>query len=124
MRSDDPNVAAYLEEVTEERRPTLTRLRALIHEVAPDAEESMTYGMPTYTQDGPLCAFASQKQYMALYVHDREVMDAYRPKLGKLTASAGAECIRFRRAEDVPWALVADLLRAAVERRGTGVRDE
>jgi uncharacterized protein YdhG (YjbR/CyaY superfamily) len=119
VKSNAPTVAAYLAEVPEKRQPTLTRLRALIREVAPDAEEKMAYGMPTYAQDGLLCAFASQKQYVALYVHDRKVIDAYRPRFNKL--SVGAECIRFRRPEDVPWELVADLLRAAVERRGAGV---
>ena len=120
MKSDAPTVPAYLEELAEERQPTLSRLRALIRKVAPEAEESMAYGMPTYALKGPLYAFASQKQYMALYVHDREVMDAYRPRFGKLTSSAGVGCIRFRRPEDVPWDLVADLLCASVERRRTG----
>ncbi|MCB1036727.1 MAG: DUF1801 domain-containing protein, partial [Acidobacteria bacterium] len=68
MKSSADTVDRYLEEVPEERRQIIRQLRALVRRLAPEVEESMAYGMPTYLRNGEmLCAFASQKQYLALY---------------------------------------------------------
>jgi uncharacterized protein YdhG (YjbR/CyaY superfamily) len=117
MRSEAKTVDAYLSELPEDRRSALTTVRDLIREVAPRAEESMNYGMPTYDQAGPLFAFASQKRYMALYVMDTDLVESYRARLGKL--DVGKSCIRFRRIGNLPLDVVEDLLREAVSRHRT-----
>ncbi len=66
------DVDGYLAGLEPDQRAALGRLRALIREVVPEAVESMRYRMPTYEFKGnPLCAFASRKQSMSLYVHTR-----------------------------------------------------
>ena len=68
--------------------------------------------MPAYELHGAvLCAFASRKKYMALYVHTR-LIEKYRDQLGGL--SVGKECIRFRRLEQLPLDVVRALLCEAV----------
>ena len=54
MKSNAATVDAYLAELPEDRRAALTELRALIQELAPDAEEGMAYGMASYALGGPL----------------------------------------------------------------------
>jgi uncharacterized protein YdhG (YjbR/CyaY superfamily) len=39
----------YLDELPEDRRKALSKLRTLIRKTAPDAAESIQYGMPSYT---------------------------------------------------------------------------
>ena len=50
--------------------------------------------MPSYRRDGKVeLAFASQKQYIALYVMKSDVVDRYRDRFP--TAKIGKGCIRF-----------------------------
>ena len=96
MKSEAKTVDAYLGEVPELRRPALEGLRAMVLETAPQADESMAYGMPTYRIDGEmLCAFASQKANLAFYLCDTAIVERHRPELEG--ASCGKSCIRIRR---------------------------
>jgi uncharacterized protein YdhG (YjbR/CyaY superfamily) len=115
MISKATTITQYLQELPAGRRAALEKLRALINRVAPDAAEGMSYGLPSF---GDVCAFASQKQYMALYVCD-DVLDSYRSQLGKL--NCGKCCIRFRHFEDLPLAAVEGILTAVVKRRAQGI---
>jgi uncharacterized protein YdhG (YjbR/CyaY superfamily) len=103
-----PEVSKYLEELSPEREQALTKLRALIIEVVPDAVETMKYRMPTYEYQGHvLCAFASQKRYMSVYL-DTKVVRAHREELEGL--SVGKSCVRFKRQEQLPWDTIRAML--------------
>ena len=79
MMSKAANVAEYLEELPEERRPAIRKLRQLCKRNLADYEEIMAYGMPTYRRQGVMeIAFGSQKQHIALYVMKKEVVDEFR----------------------------------------------
>jgi uncharacterized protein YdhG (YjbR/CyaY superfamily) len=118
MKSKATTVAEYLEELPEDRRKALSKLRALIRKVAPSAVENMQYGMPTYAMGEMLFGLASQKGYMALYVCDTAVVDAHRPRLGGL--SCGKGCIRFGSLDELPLEVVSAILKEAFQRRKTG----
>ncbi len=112
MQSTALNVDAYLAETPPERRKVLTAIRDLCRTHFPDCVEAMTYGMPTYTcDDGSGVAFASQKQYISIYV-DPRVLKAHRDELRG--ASCGKSCLRYTRPEKVDLALVATLLKESV----------
>ena len=103
-----PEVDRYLEELSPEREQALQKLRSLIFEVVPDATESLKYRMPTYEVQGHvLCAFASQKRYMSVYL-DTEVVRAHREELEGL--SVGKSCVRFKRQEQLPWDTIRTML--------------
>lgn len=58
----------YIESFPPEVQTHLRKIRALILEIAPDAEEGMAYGMPGYkTQGKPLVYFAGYKNHIGLY---------------------------------------------------------
>jgi uncharacterized protein YdhG (YjbR/CyaY superfamily) len=109
MGEPSQQVDAYLQTLTPERREALSQARALIRQMAPEAEEMIRYKMPAYEYDGHIvCAFASQKQYMSLYV-DIELLQAHRAELAGLNTARS--CIRFRRIEDLPLDTVQEILR-------------
>jgi uncharacterized protein YdhG (YjbR/CyaY superfamily) len=108
-------VEAYLGALPADRAETLRKVIGLIRAVAPHAQETMRYRMPTYElPGGMLCALASQKHYMSLYV-DPKVVDAHREDLAGL--SLGKSCIRFRRLEHLPLDTVQLILKEALEAR-------
>jgi uncharacterized protein YdhG (YjbR/CyaY superfamily) len=101
-------VDSYLGGLGADRQAALTRLRSLVFEVAPDAAETMQYRMPTYHyRHEMLCAFASQKHYISLYMNTR-LVEKYRKSLQGL--DIGKSCIRFRRMEQLPLGIIRKML--------------
>jgi uncharacterized protein YdhG (YjbR/CyaY superfamily) len=108
MSMKSKEVDSYLESLGADRQAALARLRSLVFEVAPDAAETMHYRMPTYHfRHELLCAFASQKQYMSLYM-DARLVEKYREKLQGL--DIGKSCIRFKRMEQLPLGTIRKML--------------
>jgi len=117
MSSTTQEVDTYLEALEPDRQAALAELRALLLETVPDAVESMKYRMPTYEYgEGVLCAFASQKNYMSLYM-DAQLVEKHRQKLVGL--SVGKSCIRFRTLEKLPLDTVRTILQETVANRGS-----
>lgn len=113
MAGKTTEVDAYLEKLAPERRAALTELRSLVFDVVPDAVEDFRYRMPTYWYDGePLCAFASQKRYMSLYM-DVKLVEHHRAELAGL--DLGKSCIRFRKLEKLPRDTVRVILRETMQ---------
>lgn len=112
MPKKDKGVDAYLAGLTWERKEALIWLRALIFKTVPDAEESMKYNMPTYDYAGEgLCAFASQKQYLSLYM-DVDLVEEHADELSHL--NVGKSCIRFTKLEKLPLETVEQILKETV----------
>ena len=97
VKSKAATVDEYLAESPEERRRALETLRGLCREELAGYEESMEYGMPSYSRDGSAVdvAFANQKGYVSLYVLRESVLKANLHHLEGL--SVGKSCIRYRR---------------------------
>ena len=62
------------------RRIALAALRDLVRGTLPKATETIRYRVPTCEVDEVICSFASQKQYMSLYL-DTMLVDRYRGQL-------------------------------------------
>jgi uncharacterized protein YdhG (YjbR/CyaY superfamily) len=101
-------VDAYIESMPEKRREALAKVRSVILETIPEAEESMRYNMPTYDAAGDfLAALASQKQYISLYMQS-EVVSIHSDDLSHL--NVGKSCIRFTKLEKLPLDVVRTML--------------
>ena len=116
MTAED--VAAYLAGLPDARRQVLTILRELILATVPGVKESMRYRMLTYDLGGrPVCAMASQKRYISLYL-DVPRLDAHREAFVGL--DVGKSCVRFRRLDQLALDTVRTILRETVERDDSG----
>jgi uncharacterized protein YdhG (YjbR/CyaY superfamily) len=114
MRYEAETVADYLAAVPPERREALETLRSLVFRVAPDAVETLRYGLPAYdVGDEVLCQIASQKRYISLYL-DPQVVDRYREELEGL--SLGKGCVRFRSLDRLPLETIERMLREIAQR--------
>ncbi|MCK6447199.1 MAG: YdeI/OmpD-associated family protein [Planctomycetes bacterium] len=63
MGKRDPRVDAYIETKAEFARPILVKLRELVHQTCPDVEETIKWGMPSFTYHGILCGMAAFKEH-------------------------------------------------------------
>jgi len=109
MQSTAANVTTYLEQTPPERQAALTRLRNLCLSTLRGYEETMEYGMPCYKRNGAVeVSWASQKNYISLYILKKAVLDAHRSEL--VTASIGKGCIRFSKPDKLDFAVIEKLL--------------
>jgi uncharacterized protein YdhG (YjbR/CyaY superfamily) len=109
MQSTAKDVTTYLEEVPEERKEALHKIRQLFLATLEGYEEMMAYGGPCYARNGEIeVGFASQKHFIGLYFMKIEVLDAHRHKLKGL--SVGKSCIRYTKPAKIDFALVEQLL--------------
>ena len=108
MKSEAKTVEEYLEALEGERKEAIAKLRELVLKIQPNMNESMKYHMPTYSQKDNYIAFASQKQYISLYIRSNELLLKYKLKLGKV--SLGKNCIRFRKLADMNFDVIENLL--------------
>ncbi|MES2576567.1 MAG: DUF1801 domain-containing protein [Bacteroidota bacterium] len=134
MQSTATTVSAYLEEIPEERKDALKKLRETILKNIPKGfVEQMTYGMIGYvvphsiypngyhcTPELPLpfMSFASQKNFIAIYhmgiYANPELLNwfvAEYPKHSTQKLDMGKSCIRFKKANQIPFELIAELAR-------------
>ncbi|MEU4090954.1 DUF1801 domain-containing protein [Streptomyces sp. NPDC026673] len=111
------DVESYVEDAPPERREALRTLLALCREELTGFTESMRYRMPTYSRDGVAeFAFASQKQYVSVYVMRTDVVAAHAEPLAGHDMGKG--CLRFRKADRIDFALVRSLLRGTAGSAG------
>jgi len=110
MKSQATDVQTYIAEVPGERQAAIKKLRTLCKQNLVGYEECIEYGMPGYKRNGVLeVSFASQKQYIALYVQKNAVVEDFRGKLS--AASIGKSCIRFTSPDKIDFEVLKRLLR-------------
>ncbi len=122
----------YIEQLPEDRKAALNKMRQTILENLPTGfEETMSYGMIGYVvphsiyPEGyhcdpklplPFMSIASQKNFVALYHMGiyaiPNVMDWFvteYPKHCGTKLDMGKSCIRFKKLDDIPYKLIAEL---------------
>jgi uncharacterized protein YdhG (YjbR/CyaY superfamily) len=118
-------VDEYIAKQPAESQVVLQRVRRLIRKVLPDAEETISYQIPTYKLNGRYVVYvAGWKKHWSLYPVTEAMRDALGAQLEGYEFSKGT--IRFPLAEPVPIGLVERIVRelakaAEVRRRGRAV---
>jgi uncharacterized protein YdhG (YjbR/CyaY superfamily) len=102
-------VDKYLAKVEEPKRATLQKLRETIHEILPDAEEVISYGMPGFRLNGKVIAgFAAFKTHLAYLPHSGSVFAELKNELAGYKATEGS--LHFPIDKPLPKSLVKKLI--------------
>jgi len=132
MQSKATSPNQYLEELPEDRKEPVSKLRQQILDNLPKGiEETMNYGMLGYVvphsvyPDGyhcdpksplPFMSLASQKNFVAVYsmllYSKKDLMDWFTSEYAKgckYKLDMGKSCIRFKRMDDIPFDLIGKL---------------
>ena len=133
MQSAAKTPDQYFQELPEERKEAMLKLRQIIKKNLPEGfEEMMGYGMLGYAvphsiypngyhcdpkQPLPFFGMASQKNsiniyHMGIYA-DSNLYDWFvseYPKYSKAKLDMGKSCIRFKKPEHIPFELIGELL--------------
>jgi uncharacterized protein YdhG (YjbR/CyaY superfamily) len=113
VKSSAKTVNEYLQEVPENRVAALSELRKRCRGVLVDYAEGMDYGMPSYSRNDQVeVAFASQRNYISLYILKNDVVNRHRDEL---PANAGKGCIRYSSPKQMDFAVIEQMLRETTE---------
>jgi uncharacterized protein YdhG (YjbR/CyaY superfamily) len=108
MKSGFKTVDEYLETVSDDHRVALEKLRKQIKAAAPKAEECISYGVPTYKQNGMLLSFGAAKNHCAFYPGAAPV-EKHKEQLASFDLSKGT--IRFQPNKPIPATLVKQIVK-------------
>lgn len=98
----------YIAAQEETIRPRLERLCSVIHEAIPDADEKISWAMPTFRKGKNLISFAAFRKHIGLYPGD-EAAAAFADRLTGFEVSKGT--IRLPHDQDLPEELIAEIAR-------------
>lgn len=124
----------YYENVPEDRKEVMTKLRKTIMENMPKGiEEQISYGYPGFVvphsiypkgyhcdpkEPVPFVGISSRKNYISFYAFciysNQELIDWFTseyPKHCKSKLDMGKGCIRFKKMDDIPYELLGELMR-------------
>jgi len=106
-------VDEYLEAAPKDKRAALTRLRHAIKAAAPNATESISYGIVGYKQNGERVAyFGYWKDHIALYGTSGRFIKTHVAELKPYVQSKGT--IQFPSDKPLPVGLVTKIVKARV----------
>jgi len=103
----------YIADCPKNVQPHLEKVRAAIRKAAPDAEEAIKYGMPTFVQDGNLIHFAGWTSHVGLYPGSKPI-EMFKDELAKYEISKGT--VRFPFDKPIPFGLIAKITKYCVKR--------
>lgn len=90
----------------------LEEIRRTIRNAAPEAEETISYRIPTFTQNGNLVHFAAFKDHYGFYPTSSGV-SAFRKELRAYKTSRGT--VQFPMGEPVPYDLIERIVEFRVK---------
>ncbi len=103
--TDFKSVDEYIASQPKEVQGVLRRVRSTIREAVPDAEEVISYKIPTYKLHGrPVLYFAGWKQHYSLYPASERVVTAFKDEVALYEVNKGT--IRFPLIQPVPVELI------------------
>jgi uncharacterized protein YdhG (YjbR/CyaY superfamily) len=105
------SVEEYLAALSDERRAGVERLRQTINAAAPEATETIAYGMPALRSHGGqfLVSYAAYKKHYSLFPASEAVVEALGSELTPYLAGKGT--IQFPADRPIPAAVVTKIVK-------------
>ncbi len=100
---------------------TLEKLRMTIRAAAPEAEETISYQMPTFKQYGNLVHFAAHKNHIGFYPTPSGI-EKYKNELAPYKCSKGA--VQFPLDKPIPFDIVSKIVNFRVAENITKAREK
>jgi uncharacterized protein YdeI (YjbR/CyaY-like superfamily) len=123
MVKTDPRVDAYIERAADFAKPILRHFREVVHEGAPDCEETIKWGFPHFTRKGILCSMAAFKEHCAIGFWKGALFLPDEAEAEAAKAEAMGEFGRVTSLDDLPARKVLlGYVRKAVELNEAGVK--
>ena len=112
VKPDDIN--EYIAQFPKETQKVLEQIRAAIKKVIPDAEETISYAMPTFKLNKEyIIYFAGYKKHVSLYPAPRGV-EAFKEILAGYKGGKGT--VQFPLDKPIPYALITRITKYRLQK--------
>ncbi|MDQ3016109.1 MAG: DUF1801 domain-containing protein [Bacteroidota bacterium] len=108
VKDVDTYIAGYSEDV----QILLGKIRDTIRKAAPEALETIGYGIPTFKLNGNLVHFGGFKHHIGFYPAPSGIV-AFEKELSKYAAAKGS--IQFPLDQPIPYALITKIVKYRVK---------
>ncbi|WP_298837065.1 iron chaperone [Clostridium sp.] len=105
------SIDEYILKFSSETQEILKTLRKVIKECAPDAEEKISYQMPTFVLHGNLVHFAAYKNHIGLYPKPSGT-ESFKLELSQYKSGKGS--IQFPIEKPLPYELIRKIVKFRV----------
>ncbi|MRN56451.1 iron chaperone [Paenibacillus monticola] len=105
------SIDEYISQFSPEVQDKLKMIRTVIKEAAPDAEEKISYQMPTFAMHGNLVHFAAFKKHIGFYPAPRGI-DAFKEELSVYKGAKGS--VQFPLDQPLPFELISRIVQFRV----------
>ena len=112
----------YLVSIKEDTRPVMEKLRKSIKAAAPEAEEVISYQIPTYKYHGPLVHFMAGKNHCSFIAVSKSILEKFKSELKGYKTSGTT--IHFSAENPLPATLVTKIVKARIEENELRVKNK
>jgi uncharacterized protein YdhG (YjbR/CyaY superfamily) len=113
-KTDFKSVSDYITSKPKDVQVLLKRVRAAIRKALPEAEEGISYQIPTYMLNSvPVLYFAGRKEHFSLYPATDALIAGFKQELASYEISKGT--VRFPYSEPVPVELIERIAKFRAE---------
>jgi uncharacterized protein YdhG (YjbR/CyaY superfamily) len=106
MKSDESTsnvIDEYIANFPDDVQKILQKVRKIIRQTAPDAQEKINYGIPTLTLNGNLVHFAGFKNHIGFYPTPSGI-EKFKKELSKYEGAKGS--VKFPLNQPIPYDLI------------------
>lgn len=111
MKNSFNTIDEYIATFPKETQEILNEVRAAIKESAPEAEEKISYQMPTFFLNGNLVHFAAYKNHIGFYPTPSGI-EAFKKELSKYEGAKGS--VQFPIEKPMPLKLISRIVKYRV----------
>lgn len=107
-------VEEYMKHVSPEERENLEKIREIVKKTVPEAEEVLSYQMPTFKYYGYLIYYAAFKDHYSIFMPPHGVYEMFEKELAPYNVSKAT--IQFPKDQPIPFDLIARLVKVGAEK--------
>lgn len=108
MNNMDNKVSEYIAKQKLPQKEILIKIRELIKELIPEAEEKMSYGAPAFRLDNKQVLYAAFKEHVGIYP-EPEIIEEFKEELKDYETTKGT--IKFKLDKPIPYDLIKKIIR-------------
>lgn len=110
--SEVKTIDAYIQAFPKDIQKLLAQMRTTIRKAAPDAEETISYAIPTFKLNGNLVHFAAFKNHIGFYPAPRGI-EAFKEELSAYKGAKGT--VQLPLDQPLPLDLISRIVRYRVK---------
>jgi uncharacterized protein YdhG (YjbR/CyaY superfamily) len=111
-RTPPKDIDEYIAKFPKDVQEVLEKIRATIKEAAPNAEETISYGMPAFTFKGNLVYFAAHKKHIGFYPGSAGI-EKFKNELSDYEGAKGT--VRFPFGKPIPYDIITMMVKSRVK---------